>query len=233
MSASPRRASPGVPNRLHAGHWLVGLMLFLAALLYFAPAQLLVWPVARYGAGKVTLEGLSGRIWDGRAERLEWVSGPQRQLRLEGVVWQLSAHKLFSGDAPLHLANAGGDLTLSGWVGPSATGWFQGGLRLVDFRLDAPLSSFVPQLGDLGGGVQGRFGLQADDITLDKHYAGKAQGELSVGEGSARKIPAGRYQLALEGRGERLAIRWHGPQGPRAMSGNAWWDGRLHLDGVP
>ncbi len=230
LRSGPSRSWGGPANDLSARHWLVGLMIFLIALAVFAPAQLLVYPAAHYSAGRLALIGVSGSLWHGRAERLDYSPASARPLRLEGIEWRLLPHRLLTGQPPVFIESAGGDLTMSGWLAPTGPGWRPDGARLIGFRLEAALATVAERLG---GVSQGNLTLRTEELRLGAAYAGTAKAELHLNDAGQAKIPTGRYDLDLEGRGERLAIRWNGPLGPRSMSGTAWWDGQLHLDGVP
>lgn len=210
-------------------HGVAGLLAYVVALIALAPAALLAPLADAYSGGRIGLSGLSGGFWNGAAERLEIRAAGHPSLRLDQVRWRIRPQRLLTGDAPVFIENRGGDLTLSGWVCPAGDG-----IRLSRAQLAAPLASLVPHLPGLAGqGLAGELRLAADDLTLGKRYVGKGSGELRLDAGGNLKLPIGRYVLALEGKGERMAIRWNGPQGPRVMSGGGEWDGRLHLDGVP
>lgn len=218
-------------------HSLVGLVVYLAALLAWAPAQLLAPLIERLAASRVAVTGLSGSLWDGRAEGVALRLPGDRSMRLSQVHWRFRPYRLLTGGAPLFVENAAGDLSLAAWVEPLGGRWWGGrgvtGIRLRQLHLVAPLDRLADHAGELARlGLQGQLTLQADDITLARPYAGGASGELRLEAGGAPGIPAGRYALNLDGKGERLAIRWRGPEGAQAMSGTGWWDGRLHLDGL-
>jgi hypothetical protein len=223
-----------VSRRPRLRYWLLGLAVYLAALAAWAPAALLVPLGARWGDGRIVLAGLDGSLWNGRAERLELRLPGGPPVRLERVHWRFLPHRLLTGGMPLYIENAAGAPTLAAWLGAVRAGGSWAGFRLGTARVSVPLDLLAVRAGGLARpGLHGRVELRTDGLTLGRPYAGRASGELRVDAGGAGGIPPGRYALTLDGRGERLAIRWRGPEGPRAMSGTGWWDGRLHLDGVP
>ncbi|NCS66059.1 MAG: hypothetical protein COS39_00350 [Hydrogenophilales bacterium CG03_land_8_20_14_0_80_62_28] len=206
--------------------WLFGLVLYLIALAALAPATLLAWLVNESSAGRLTLLAASGGFWLGQAEGLELrpLAGPA--LMMNRVRWRIQPYRALWGAAPVQIENAGGDLTLATQLWPVL-----GGARLARFRLQTGLATLAPYLAaPMAKGLRGELRLASPDIRLAKPYRGRASGEIQIDGG---RLPVGSYSLELAGADRRLNIRWSGPQGPRAMSGGGWWDGKLHMDGLP
>jgi hypothetical protein len=203
-----------------------GLLVYLLALAALAPASVLAWLGERFGQGRVAFDGVSGSLWNGRAKRLAVRSPDGRPVALDDVRWQVRPFRLLWGAAPIHVENRAGDLTLRGDLWPLSQG-----VRLADASLSMPLARLATSLAaPMAKGLSGDFELSSSAIRLARPYRGKAEGTLRV---TAGKLPAGTYAIDVEGAGDKINLHWHGPQGPRAMSGGGWWDGALHLDGVP
>lgn len=209
-------------------HLVVGVLVYLAALVALAPARLVVWAASFRAPGSLVAEGVSGRVWSGAASRLV-VAFPGRaatSLVLEGVSWRVQLGRWLAGKAPLHLTSRGGDLVFAGGLAPVAGRW-----QLEDFHLDLDLAPLAGQMGQTGGplaGAASRVRLAGERLALAEPYAGGARGEWILTQDMPR-LPRGSYGLELEGEGRRLAIRWRSPTGSRPMQGTGYWDGRLNL----
>ncbi len=206
--------------------WLFGLLLYSITLALLAPATLLAWLVDEASAGRLTLLAASGGFWSGQAETLELRPPDGPVLTLNSVRWRIKPYRALWGAAPVQVENMGGDITLASDLWPVA-----GGVRLTRFRLQTSLTTLAPYLAaPMAKGLRGELRLDSPDMRLAKPYRGRATGEILIDGG---RFPPGRYSLELTGADRRLNIRWSGPQGPRAMGGGGWWDGKLHLDGLP
>lgn len=207
-------------------HWLAGLALYLLFMMLFAPAGLLVWMVNSFSDGQVQMTGVTGRFWNGEAGRVLVRIPGELPVELTGVGWQLQPARLLWGAAPLRVENTGGLLALSAQVAPNTDGVCLGRLRL-----NTRLENLVPYIAMREvASMQGDLHLESESICLGRKYAGKVQGELNV---TAGNLPLGSYELVFTGAGPKLNLQWKGPLGPSAMSGGGWWDGALHMDGLP
>jgi hypothetical protein len=82
-----------------AGLVLLGLVAFLAFLLARAPADRIYGLAEPYLPGEVSLYGLSGSLWEGRATAVE-AGG----IRLHGLSWDLHTAALLTGSVSLGIA---------------------------------------------------------------------------------------------------------------------------------
>lgn len=197
------------------------------ALVAFAPATLAVALAGRYAGMPLRVGEVEGSLWRGRAGDVEIGVRRDRPLRFRKLHWRLLPQRLLSGGFPLWIESVG-DIEASGWLRRA-----NGVLQLGEFRAAADLQTVAGDAARLGGWpARGRIRLETREISLERPYRGRARGELRLDSLGPSKIGVGVYLLDFEGRGDRLAIHWNGPQGPRAMSGTGWWDGRLHLDGL-
>ncbi len=205
---------------------LVGLPVYVLGLMLLAPASLLTWGIGRWAGGKVQMVNASGSLWNGRMERLQISLPDVGPVALDDVHWRLRPDRLLWGATPIHVENRAGDLVMH-----TDVGLLRDGVRLADARIELPLARFSGAiLSPVAKGLRGDLVMDSDAIRLARPYRGSAQGELRV---TAGKLPAGTYSIDIKGEGPKLTFRWNGPKGPRAMSGGGWWDGTLHLDGVP
>lgn len=206
--------------------WLFGMVVYLMALAWLAPASLQAWLTTTLSHGRVLLGEPTGSFWSGRASTLDIVIPGSAPVRLQDVKWRISPFRLLLGEPPVQVENKSGMVVLSGKVRS-----VDGGFGLSDFKASGRLETLAPYLkGGLTQGLAGDANLRADDVSLGKEKLGKLDVEMRVSSG---RLPAGTYSLALTGEGKRFLIRWSGPKGPKAMSGGGYWDDTLHLDGVP
>jgi hypothetical protein len=206
--------------------WIFGLALYLAALVALAPATLLAWLGSELSGGRLVLSGVAGGFWTGQAERLVLCPPAGPPLTLNQVRWNFQPYRALWGAAPVQIENGSGDVTLSTQLWPTS-----GGARLAHFRLQTTLGTLAPYLAaPMADGLNGDLQLDSQDISLGSSFQGGMTGAIRVAGG---RLPPGTYGLDVSGAGRRLNIRWNGPQGPRSMSGGGWWDGNLHMDGLP
>lgn len=132
------------------------LLLAALVLLWFLPARLAMpWLDARLNG--VQLQGVSGLLWDGRAERVVTAKGQN----LGALQWRLSRFALI-GDNRLHVELHGEKVdfvgTMTGGKATEAT-WTD-----VQMRLD--LDTLGPGFMVLGGLPRGTFQVTASNIQL-------------------------------------------------------------------
>lgn len=103
-------------NRAAVALTAVLVLAFLAFMLARAPATI-VSQVATDAAPALSLDGVTGTAWRGRAAHARW-----RGIPLGRVDWQLSALSLLGGSARVQVAVDGADLTLEARVSRSLFG---------------------------------------------------------------------------------------------------------------
>lgn len=130
------------------------VLAFLAFLLARAPATM-VSQAAMDAAPALSLEGVTGTAWRGRAAHARW-----RGIPLGHVDWRLSAAALLGGTGRAHVEVGGADLDLDAVVSRSL---FGGRLTITDADGTAPLA-FLSRLSGARGPLDGTVVL--DDVSL-------------------------------------------------------------------
>jgi hypothetical protein len=119
----------------------------------------------------VTLTGVSGTIWSGRAARA-WVKIDQQPLMLGRVQWRLQPWRILWG-APLSLSSVWGQQALRAQLGfrPGGSIVLQDAAFTVDTKL---FKAFFPLY--LGGALSGEF----EQIVIDEDHVVKAEGVVRL-----------------------------------------------------
>ncbi len=211
--------------------WLVLLLVFVVVLLVRAPARLLpmVLPEAQ-----VSLQGLEGTLWHGRASRalFNTSAGP---IQLGELEWRLSPASLLTLSPTIALESHWGDQ--NGAAEVTLRGRNDVVLRDVDMTIDAGL---LQQLAPVA--MDGRLALTASYLHLTDGLPVQAQGRLVWEQGAwnapRARLPLGTYALDFAQpaatdplRGTVLTLA-----GPVLASGGVELNGRqysldMHIEG--
>ena len=173
-------------NRI-SQHWrILAVFVFMTLLLSQVPAR----AISRVLPDDVTLTGISGTIWSGRAARA-WVVIDQQPLMLGRVQWQLQPWRILWG-APLSLSSVWGQQVLRAQLAYRPDGSIV--LREAAFTVNTQLfKAFFPLY--LGGALSGEFA----EITIHEGHVVNAEGVVRLLRGvwTARSgnIPLGDYQI--------------------------------------
>ncbi|AMN46979.1 general secretion pathway protein N [Steroidobacter denitrificans] len=145
---------------------LLGGGAFLLFALLTLPARLALGWLA---PAQTRLEGISGTLWHGRAENLQW-----QEARLGRLEWRLHPTALLG-------ARLRADLTLNradGFAQATVTAGRQGRLRVTDLTASLPLNalSAIPSMG----GWNGTLDLKFADLRLERGWPIQAAGRLDA-----------------------------------------------------
>ncbi|HEY0684880.1 MAG TPA: type II secretion system protein N [Steroidobacter sp.] len=142
------------------------------------------------GSSGVSAGGVSGTIWNGRAQVLQ-IQG----VNIGGVEWDLHALALLTGrlSADVKVTRIDGFATTQVSATPAGT------IRLKDLTASLPLSALPPNVipGGWAGTLNGKFA----QLTLEKGWPTQVDGTLDIVDltGPARKpANAGSYRLVLD-----------------------------------
>ncbi|RDS84656.1 type II secretion system protein N [Dyella monticola] len=171
---------------------LVIAILVLAALVWFMPARwALPWLQAQLRG--VRVEGVSGTVWEGRAEQVSIAGGPQ----LGSLAWTLS-HRALLGQIRAHVDLRQPQLRLQGQLERASSTQ----IDLSDVTLTMAMSMLGPQ-PLLRGQPQGQLDLQAPQVQLQGYWPMQldAAGTWShaVMRTPAGHVPLGTLRLAVTG----------------------------------
>lgn len=176
---SGRRAIPLV---------LLGIGAFVSFALLTLPARVALGWLAPTQA---RLEGVSGTLWRGRAENLQW-----QEVRLGRVEWQLHPAALLG-------ARLRADLTLNrvdGFARATVATGRNGRLRFTDLTASLPLDALSAT--PLAGGWSGTLNFKFADLLLDRGWPIQAAGRLDavaingpMGGPVGRPVNLGSYQI--------------------------------------
>ena len=168
-------------------HWrILAVFVFATLLVSQIPAR----AISRVLPDDVTLTGISGTIWSGRAARA-WVEIDQQPLMLGGVQWRLQPWRIPWG-APLSLSSVWGQQSLRAQLSYRLDGSIV--LQDAAFTVNTQLfKAFFPLY--LGGALSGEFA----QIAIDEGHVVNAEGVVRLRRGvwTARSgnIPLGDYQI--------------------------------------
>ena len=168
-------------------HWrILAVFVFATLLVSQIPAR----AISRVLPDDVTLTGISGTIWSGRAARA-WVEIDQQPLMLGGVQWRLQPWRILWG-APLSLSSVWGQQSLRAQLSYRLDGSIV--LQDAAFTVNTQLfKAFFPLY--LGGALSGEFA----QIAIDEGHVVNAEGVVRLRRGvwTARSgnIPLGDYQI--------------------------------------
>ena len=168
-------------------HWrILAVFVFMTLLLSQIPAR----AISRVLPDDVTLTGISGTIWSGRAARA-WVEIDQQPLMLGRVQWRLQPWRILWG-APLSLSSVWGQQSLRAQLSYRLDGSIV--LQDAAFTVNTQLfKAFFPLY--LGGALSGEFA----QIAIDEGHVVNAEGVVRLRRGvwTARSgnIPLGDYQI--------------------------------------
>ena len=168
-------------------HWrILAVFVFVTLLLSQVPAR----AISRVLPDDVTLTGISGTIWSGRAARA-WVEIDQQPLMLGRVQWRLQPWRILWG-APLSLSSVWGQQSLRAQLSYRLDGSIV--LQDAAFTVNTQLfKAFFPLY--LGGALSGEFA----QIAIDEGHVVNAEGVVRLRRGvwTARSgnIPLGDYQI--------------------------------------
>ena len=168
-------------------HWrILAVFVFATLLVSQIPAR----AISRVLPDDVTLTGISGTIWSGRAARA-WVEIDQQPLMLGRVQWRLQPWRIPWG-APLSLSSVWGQQSLRAQLSYRLDGSIV--LQDAAFTVNTQLfKAFFPLY--LGGALSGEFA----QIAIDEGHVVNAEGVVRLRRGvwTARSgnIPLGDYQI--------------------------------------
>ena len=168
-------------------HWrILAVFVFATLLVSQIPAR----AISRVLPDDVTLTGISGTIWSGRAARA-WVEIDQQPLMLGRVQWRLQPWRILWG-APLSLSSVWGQQSLRAQLSYRLDGSIV--LQDAEFTVNTQLfKAFFPLY--LGGALSGEFA----QIAIDEGHVVNAEGVVRLRRGvwTARSgnIPLGDYQI--------------------------------------
>ena len=168
-------------------YWrILAVFVLVALLLSQIPASV----ISRILPNNVTLTGVSGTIWSGRAARA-WVEIDEQPLMLGRVQWRLQPWRMLGG-APLSLSSVWGQQALRAQLGYRLGGSIV--LQDAAFTVNTQLfKAFVPLY--LGGVLSGEFA----QIAIDEGHIVDAEGVVRLlrGAWTARSgnLPLGDYQI--------------------------------------
>ena len=168
-------------------HWrILAVFVFATLLVSQIPAR----AISRVLPDDVTLTGISGTIWSGRAARA-WVEIDQQPLMLGRVQWRLQPWRILWG-APLSLSSVWGQQSLRAQLSYRLDGSIV--LQDAAFTVNTQLfKAFFPLY--LGGALSGEFA----QIAIDEGHVVNAEGVVRLRRGvwTARSgnIPLGDYQI--------------------------------------
>ena len=168
-------------------HWrILAVFVFATLLVSQIPAR----AISRVLPDDVTLTGISGTIWSGRAARA-WVEIDQQPLMLGRVQWRLQPWRILWG-APLSLSSVWGQQLLRAQLSYRLDGSIV--LQDAAFTVNTQLfKAFFPLY--LGGALSGEFA----QIAIDEGHVVNAEGVVRLRRGvwTARSgnIPLGDYQI--------------------------------------
>lgn len=168
-------------------YWRILAVFVLVTLLL---SQIPASAISRILPNNVTLTGVSGTIWSGRAARA-WVEIDEQPLMLGRVQWRLQPWRILEG-APLSLSSVWGQQALRAQLGYRLGGSIV--LQDAAFTVNTQLfKAFFPLY--LGGVLSGEF----SQIAIDEGHIVDAEGVVRLlrGAWTARSgnIPLGDYQI--------------------------------------
>jgi len=177
-------------NWLIRHHRLLAAAVLSVLMLSQIPARVLT----AFLPATLTLSGLSGTVWSGRAIRA-WIMIDGQPLILGRVQWQLQPWRLGWG-SPLTLTSEWGDQIFTSRMGMELSGLTV--LRDVSFNLDtSALRAMFPLY--LGGTLSGSF----DRIEVKQAAVRRARGTVylqnSVWTANSGYIPLGDYRVDVVG----------------------------------
>lgn len=208
------------PFRLRWPHYGLAVLVYLAALLAWAPASLLAWVLPRASQQVAWLDHVEGTVWRGSAHalRLQPASGPGESLGR--MNWRLQPLDLLRGRLGYRVSLDGAGIEAAGsvLVGPRR-------VALQALRGEAPADWLGRLSSDLAmWQPQGRLLFESESIAFEK--------SAITGRGSLRWVDAmsghardrlGSYRAELEGRDTELAIKLSTESGALQLQGTGIW----------
>ena len=177
-------------NWLARHHRFVAAALLSLLLLYQIPARVLTV----FLPGTLTLSGLSGTVWSGRAVRA-WTMIDGQPLMLGRVQWQLEPWRLGWG-SPLTLTSEWGDQIFTSRIGMGLSGLTV--LRDVGVNLDmSALRAMFPLY--LGGTFSGSFDRIEVEHTGLRQVQGTVYLENATWTANSGNMPLGDYRIDVAG----------------------------------
>jgi len=174
-----RRAMPFV---------LLGIAAFILFALLTLPARVALGWLA---PAQARIEGISGTLWRGRAEHLQW-----QELRLGRIEWRLHPAALLG-------AHLRADITLTrvdGFARATVATGGNGHLHFTDLTASLPLNALSAT--PLADGWSGTLNFKFADLRLDRGWPIQAAGRLDavaingpMGGSAGRPVDAGSYQI--------------------------------------
>ncbi len=155
--------------------WLIllGLLVFLYALLFHAPvASLYAWLQPKNAPPRVELYGLEGSLSQGRAAGIVANGRPA----LTDLSWHLRPLWLLLGRADFALSGGGIDALLEGGVSVLPSG----GINLHDLRYSGALKPLLIAAGQAFVPMDGRVGLNVSQLKLRNGLPTTAEGTLNL-----------------------------------------------------
>lgn len=149
---------------------LLGLLIvtiFLSCLILLAPAWLLEKPMAERLPTNVVVSPLDGRLWQGRAPRID-IDG----IELRDLNWSLSPARIFS-EAPVEFSIAS-PLRLSGKVGVADGA----GVLLHNVEAVGQAASLLQAIGMPSMGFDASYRLNVAEILMSERGCERASGQI-------------------------------------------------------
>ena len=189
---------------------------FVAAFLIFLVARAPASVVTRAATGAapaLSLEGVSGTAWHGRAQRAAW-----RGVPLGSVEWTLSPLGLLTLAARGHVTIAGSAMNLQAAV---AHGLFDDRLTVRDARGAVPLA-LLSQISGARGPIDATALLDGVSITVDGDRVTDAGGRVTLAETRVvrpQQVALGAFTLDLSAADGWLQADVNDDGGPLGVSG--------------
>ncbi len=171
---------------------LFALAAYLVFLLAQLPATQVYGRLAGHLSLPVTLYGLSGTLWDGRARVARW-----KDWRLEDLHWQLRPQALLLGRMEAALAVKRDEARLEAIVGRA----WKGGLYLRDGHLRLPLAMLEALVSREPLGLAGEASLDLERLEIAPGRIVEASGVLNItGAGLAPpiKVTVGDFRVRFQ-----------------------------------
>jgi general secretion pathway protein N len=170
---------------------LLGLITFIIALLWQAPATLLATTLEQNNPG-LRIKGISGRFWNGSAEQVTYQQTP-----LGKATWTINPLGLLMASFKGHLTLHSTDFNLDG----DFVAGMKGSLSLTDTQFDAS-GAWINRLQNytrLGGTFRGSI-IELDSTPSNPAEPPLINGTLNWEQGSIKSpinLPEGNYQLVI------------------------------------
>lgn len=212
----------------------LGVVLYGAFLLVFAPAEYFARGVALASGGAVTVREPRGTFWRGRGTLASARPAVEIAAPLGQLQWTIQPWRLLTGSFVVELQFTGGDAEARATVAL--------GLRrhaLDNVAIVAPVGYFTPLYPAATlMGLSGRIRITAATLEISKE-ALQGSAELLWESAASRLLPlpqAGDYVVQVTGQGKRAGLQIKTLQGVLQVAAQGEWrvleDGALRLQGT-